>query len=186
MLGTADISYASPPIPQIPIFEVVVDVNVSDYYDYQYTLKYSDYPPLPCNTKGISHWWLEVSCAHSSIDTIYGYSIIDNTQYDWIVDFNPNLGGVEGYTDWVIKWDLPDNIPGGELPKDPGATIGYFGFHSFQPPITGNWGAKGSSYFATGETLVPQCIPEPATMLLLGIGVFGFSIRKSKNLIRRR
>ncbi len=180
ILGIADISYASS--PRIPIFDIDVHSNVTDSYDYQYTLSYPNYAPLIFNMKGISHWWLEINCAHSSIDrdSIYGYSILNDVQYDWMMEFAQGVGEVGGYTDWVIKWDVPDDIPGGELPKDPGATIGYFGFHSFQPPVTGYWGAKSDSKFDTGETQMPNCVPEPATMLLLGIGIFGFSTARKR------
>ena len=174
--------YATPPISYI---DVSVNANTSDNYDYAYTLYYGD----GVTNRGISHWWLEINCGHSSIDanSIYGYTMLDDVRYDWDPEFNHDLGQVGGYTDWVIKWNTPEDFP--DIPKTSGTLIGYFGFYSTNAPTSGNWGAKGGTAFDYGTTLVPSCepsvTPEPASMLLLSAGLLGLGVlrrRKSRGI----
>jgi len=182
-LVIANTSYAVPPI----VFEFEIQSNVTDSYDYDYILSYTNYDPGQNSMRGISHWWLEINCAHPSIDegSIYGYSMLGDVRYDWDMEFAPGLGEVGGYTDWVIKWSAEDEFGNAiEPPKDPGALIGYFGFHSSQPPVIGNFGGKGGIYYDAGQTQIPRSthdiIPEPATLSLLSLGMLGFGFARRK------
>ncbi|GEM_PF-5383283 len=178
---------ASVPCAHASFFDMVVESSWdSNTHFYQYTLSYPSYTYNPSDMRGISHWWLEVNCSHASIDedSIYGYSIIDGQQYDWDPEFGQNLGQVGDYDDWVIKWETPEDI---EIDKTAGTVIGYFGFYSSQPPVTGNWGGKGGTYFSNGTTQRPMSqhgntTPEPTTLALFGISLFGFKIFKRREV----
>jgi hypothetical protein len=178
------------PLPAI--FDIEVICEVTDSYDYEYALYYSDYDNRYYKMRDISHWWLEINCGHSSIDpnSIYGYSEIEGEQVDWVFEFDDNLAQVGGYTDWVIKWEAEDeNGDSIEPPKGAGDFIGYFGFHSTQPPVDGYFGGKGGLLFTSDTTCVPMSthgnnnIPEPVSISILGILLAGLPIfkRKGKN-----
>jgi len=114
--------------------------------------------------------------------------------YDFGVDFFGEAFSITKPSDWsdpfyapgtdtvpsFIDWFSPDP----SFDVTPGAIVGGFSFQSLLAPGTIVYHIATTAVAIDGETVGPNPVPEPGTLLLLGMGATGLIARRRRSKLR--
>ncbi|MCQ9208677.1 MAG: PEP-CTERM sorting domain-containing protein [Omnitrophica bacterium] len=177
----------------IDIVGTATPTNGSWLYTYTLSIVTEGYDG--CTFKEMSHWWLELP--EHKIDSLSGFDPTASDT-DWTETKGDDLdallilttlGNTFDGKHFGVKWNVEDL---GD-PDDPFITYSFISTHS---PVGGGdnpdegaytWFAvDGVGFEDYGATVGPNgpngVIPEPTSLMLLGMGLFGFGgMRKRKN-----